>query len=319
MSRSDHHDAPAGLAAADAGDHGSLAYALLVFTAFFWGSNAVVSRLAAEEVSPFLFTSLRLAVGTALIVAFAWGSIRTHLGSILLHWRGIAFTGTLGFMIFNALYYLAAHHTSALNIAIVQGAIPVLVLIGARIFFGSPVRLLQAAGVVVTLLGVAYVTARGHLAALAALEGNIGDLLVLGAACSYAGYTLLLRRRIPVPTGALFGAMSVAALLASLPTVAWEAAAGDIRFPGWFGWALILFVAIFPSGLAQIAFMSAVKRIGPARAGLFVNLVPVFGAVLAVILLGEAFGAYHGIGLMMVVGGILLAESHVLREALRRR
>ncbi|MCC7346493.1 MAG: DMT family transporter, partial [Variibacter sp.] len=79
------------------------------------------------------------------------------------------------------------------------------------------------------------------------------------------------------------------------------------------GWAALVFVGLFPSLIAQRAYMRGVELIGPGRAGLFVNLVPVFGSFLSVAVLGEAFGAHHALGLALVLGGILLAERGALR------
>jgi drug/metabolite transporter (DMT)-like permease len=216
--------------------------------------------------------------------------------------------GTLGFTGFNALFYAAAHHTSAVNLTILQGSIPVLVLVGTALFFGTRVRPLQVLGVSVTLLGVVAVSARGSLEVLRSLGFNIGDLWMLVASLFYAGYTLGLRRRPAVSGLVFFTAMAVAAFLTSLPLVAVEALAGTLQWPTPTGWAVLLYVGLCPSLLSQIFFIRGVELIGPGRAGLFVNLVPVFGALLAVVLIGEPFAWYHAAGLVLVLGGIGLAE-----------
>jgi len=102
--------------------------------------------------------------------------------------------------------------------------------------------------------------------------------------------------------------MAVVACLTSLPLLAWEIAAGDFRWPTASGIGVLVYVALFPSFLAQIFFMRGVEAIGPSRGGLFVNLVPVFGALLAVLILGERFQAFHAVALALVLGGIYVAE-----------
>jgi drug/metabolite transporter (DMT)-like permease len=102
--------------------------------------------------------------------------------------------------------------------------------------------------------------------------------------------------------------MAVVAFGSSLPLVGMEMIQGTAQFPTPKGWLILLYVAFLPSLLSQIFFIRGVELIGPARAGLFVNLVPVFGALLAVVLLGEPFALYHAIGLALVLGGIWLAE-----------
>ena len=120
--------------------------------------------------------------------------------------------------------------------------------------------------------------------------------------------TLGLRLRPPVSGLAFFAAMAGAAVLTSLPLLAWEAATGALRWPTAKGWAVLAYVSLGPSLLAQILFMRGVELIGPGRAGVFANLVPIFGAFGAATLLGEAFAPYHAAALALVLGGIWLAE-----------
>jgi drug/metabolite transporter (DMT)-like permease len=287
----------------------SEAYALLVFTMACWGGNAVAGRLAVGEVSPMVITSLRWAIVSVLLVGIkpyrllrAWPELRRSA-------RRIVLMAVAGFTVFNALFYVAAHHTTAVNIAILQGAVPVFVALGTVILHGARIGGLQALGIVVTLIGVAVVTTRGSPGALAALELNFGDALMLVACILYSGYTLALRDRPNVPNLVFFTALAVVAFLTSLPLLAYEVATGTALWPTREGWALLAFIALFPSFLAQLGFMRGVQLIGPGRAGLFVNLAPVFGALLAVLIIGEPFGLYHLAALTLVVGGILVAET----------
>ena len=128
------------------------------------------------------------------------------------------------------------------------------------------------------------------------------------ASALYAGYTLGLRAKPPVPPLVFFAAVAGVAALASLPLLAWEAAAGQFFWPSWQGWLVILYVGMLPSFVSQITFIRAVELIGPARAGVFYNLTPVFGPALAVLLLGEPLRLYHVTALAMVLGGIWVAE-----------
>jgi drug/metabolite transporter (DMT)-like permease len=224
------------------------------------------------------------------------------------HWRSILAMGALGFTGFNALFYAAAHHTSAVNLTIFQGAIPVLVLIGTVLFFKSRVRPLQILGMLVTITGVAGVAVKGDPGVLRTLDLNIGDVWMLIACVLYAGYTLGLRNRPRVSGFVFFAAMAIVAFVTSVPLLGLEIATGTVRWPTPAGWAVVLYVGLMPSLLAQIFFIRGVELIGPGRAGLFVNLVPVFGSILAVIVLGEPFAVYHAAGLALVLGGIWLAE-----------
>jgi drug/metabolite transporter (DMT)-like permease len=285
------------------------AYPLLVFTTLIWGANAVAARLAVGEVSPMMLTFSRWIVCCIALGLSARAQIAAHWRTLLPHWRFIAVMGTIGFTGFNALFYAAAHHTTAINIAIIQGTIPVLVLVGSLFFFRTRISWLQLVGVVLTLAGIAVVASRGQPALLADLAFNVGDVWMVIASLLYAGYALGLRRRPQVPAIVFFAATAAVACLVSVPLVAAEIAMGDFFMPTPSGMALILFVGLLPSFISQVTFIHAVGLIGPARAGVFLNLVPIFGPLLAVLVLGEALSAYHAVALALVLGGIYIAET----------
>ena len=283
-------------------------YLVLLLTAVFWAGNAIAGRLAVGEISPMVLTCLRWVIVVAVLVPIFGSQILSERPVLGSRWRSILLMGVFGFTAFNALFYLAAHHTSAVSLTILQGSIPVLVLLGTVLFFRTRVRPLQVVGMGVTLVGVVAVAAKGDLTVLRTLALNIGDVWMLAACVFYAGYTLGLRDRPAVPGFVFFTTMAVVAFLTSLPLLAMEIIQGAVQWPTPRGWAVLLYVGLFPSLLSQIFFMRGVELIGPGRAGLFVNLVPVFGALLAVVILGEPVALYHAVGLVLVLGGIALAE-----------
>ncbi len=128
-------------------------------------------------------------------------------------------------------------------------------------------------------------------------------------------YTLALRDRPLVPGAIFFGVMALISAAASVPPVIYEVMAGNALWPTPKGWLIVLFIAIFPSFLSQIFFMRGVELIGPARAGIFINLVPIFGAILAVLILSEPFHLYHALALGLVFTGIWLSERRKAPEA----
>jgi drug/metabolite transporter (DMT)-like permease len=131
---------------------------------------------------------------------------------------------------------------------------------------------------------------------------------MMAACLFYASYTVALRKRPPMPGLVFFTAMACVACVVSLPLMATEWALGQGYWPTLQGWLILAYVAIGPSLLSQLFFMRGVELIGPGRAGVFVNLVPVFSAVLGVLLLSEPFAWYHGVALALVLGGIFIAE-----------
>ena len=284
------------------------AYLLMVLTTLIWGGNAVASRFAVGNISPMALTSFRW-IGVCLVMPFLLRrQIVEHLPQIKAHWLYIALLGITGFTAFNTLMYVAAYSTTAINIGILQGSIPIFVLLGAFVAYRIPIGAMQALGVAVTLLGVAVTASRGDVHVLANLRFVPGDLLMILACVFYAGYTVAVRSRPPMPQLVFFTVAAAFACLVSLPLLAAEIAMGRFHVPTPAGWAILAFTVIGPSILSQLSFMRAIELIGPGRAGVFVNLVPVFAPILAVLLLGEPFGTYHALALALVLGGIFIAE-----------
>jgi len=284
------------------------AYLLLTTTTLCWGANAILGKIAVGEISPMLLVTLRWLSVVILLLIFArkyliqdWPILRHHL-------RYICLMGTLGFTAFNALFYVAAHSTSAINIGILQGSIPIFVLLGTFLLYQLRITAVQTFGVAVTLVGVVAVASGGDITLLANLSINRGDLYMLIACLFYAGYSIGLSRRPAVSALGLFSSIAMVAFIVSLPLLAIEIASDKFQAPTATGWIVVALVSILPSLIAQVFFMHGVSLIGPGRAGVFVNLVPVFTSILAVVFLQETFELFHAVSLGLVLGGIGLSE-----------
>ena len=281
---------------------------LLTLTALFWAGNAIAGQLAVGEIGPFTLVLARWVIVSVVLLALYWRAVRAAWPVVRPRLGLVVVMACLGFTAFNALFYVASHRTTGVNIGILQGSIPVFVLIGAFLFHGTRVTPMQLVGVAATVAGVVLVATRGAPLDLLALEVNPGDALMLLACLLYAGYTVLLRSRPAIPGRAFFTLMTPIAAVAALPLAIGEAMAEGYRLPTLEGWLVTLYVAIFPSCIAQLFFLRGGDLIGPGRAGVFVNLVPVFAAILAVALLGQEFAGYHAVALGLVLGGIWLAQ-----------
>ncbi|MEO6338571.1 MAG: DMT family transporter [Caulobacteraceae bacterium] len=288
-------------------------YVLLVFTMLAWGGNAVAGRASVGEVSPMVLTALRWAIVLGVLALSSRRQIAAGWPAVRAQWPAVLVMGAGGYTVFNALYFTAAHHTTAVNLSIIQGALPVFVLLGALALHRTPIRLGQALGMAVTLAGIAVVASKGDVHTLARLRFNVGDLMMLACCALYAGFTLALRGRPNASGVAFFSGLAVAAFVTSLPLVGFEALTHQLQWPTAKGWGLLVYIAVLPTALAQMSFMRAVALIGPGRAGLFINLVPIFGALLAVLILREPFGLHHAAALALVLAGILLAETSARR------
>jgi drug/metabolite transporter (DMT)-like permease len=281
---------------------------LLTLTAIFWAGNSVAGRLAVGHVSPMLLVLLRWVLVLTVMWPLYGRQVREHWPEIRPQLFRIVVMAMLGLTGFNALYYMAAHTTTAVNIGILQGSVPVIVLVAAFLTHGTRATLVQIAGVLVTALGVIVVATQGMPLAILNIDLNRGDLIILVACVLYALYTVALRDRPRMSGAAFFTLLALISAVTSVPLVLAEAYVSGLSMPTWQGWLVTLYVAIFPSCFAQLLFLRGVDLIGPGRAGVFVNLVPVFSAILAVVLIAEPFALFHAVALALVIGGIWLAE-----------
>ncbi|NOU07593.1 MAG: DMT family transporter [Hyphomicrobiaceae bacterium] len=281
---------------------------LLVLCGIFWGGNAIASRLAVGQVTPLTLVFLRWVLVLAVLWPIYGSEVRAHWPEIRKKLPLIILMASLGFTAFNVLFYVAGHYTTALNIGILQGSMPAFVMAGAFLVHGTRITLVQFLGVLITTIGVLVVATRGNPSTILDIDFNFGDVLMLVACGLYAAYTVALRSRPVMPGAPFFSLLALIAAYTSVPLIAFEAVAWGLELPTLNGVLITIFVAIFPSCLAQIFLLRGVDLIGPGRAGVYMNLVPIFAAILAVAVLGEPFALYHGIALALVISGILLAQ-----------
>ena len=189
---------------------------LLIVTTFFWGGNVVAGKLAVGDVSPLLLTFLRWFISGSVLYAISRHEIAVQWAQVKPRLLYVTIMAVLGFTAFNSMYYSAAAYTSGINIAIIQGSTPVIVLIGAALL-GARLKAAQIFGILLTLIGVCFVASKGDIANLIGLKFNFGDLLLLTASILYAGYTLALRRRPPMPALVFFFFLAFASAVTSIP------------------------------------------------------------------------------------------------------
>ena len=284
-------------------------FLLLSLTALFWGGNAIAGKLAAGHISPFLLTWFRWVGACAILLILSRHHIKRDLETIKTNWIFLFLLGAFGFAIFNGLMYLALNHTSAINVAIEQASMPLIVFVLNYLLFKTKVTKYQVAGFLITLIGVAVTVTRGNIFGLGDQSMNIGDIIMVIAIMVYGIYSVLLRNKPNIHPLSFLTVLGCAALITTTPLVLYEYSSNTLVMPDAQGWGVVFYAAIFPSVLAQLFWILGLDKIGSNRGGLFINLVPIFGAILAVIILGEQFQAYHAMGLFLVLGGIGLAQK----------
>ena len=188
------------------------------------------------------------------------------------------------------------------------------------LLFRTAFSMAQIAGFTLTLFGVALTASHGDLSTLLSLQLNQGDALMMAAVLVYAGYTVALRWKPNIHWKSLIAISALGALLSSIPLVAWEFSTGSIILPDAQGWAIVAYAGLLPSLVSQILYVRGVELIGPNRAGLFINTIPMFGTLLSIALIGEALQTFHVVAMVLVLGGIAVAErgAHARRKRPKR-
>ena len=287
--------------------------ALLSGAALLWASNAIVGRLVHDMISPFALNFVRWLLVFLLLLPLAWRVLRSD--SVLWqHWRSYAVLGLLGIGCYNSLLYLALKTSSPLNATLVGSSMPIWMLCMGRLFWGTPISGRQIVGALLSIAGVVLVLTRGDLQVLRALQLVPGDLFMLLATLIWSIYTWLLTRAPGAPE--FKGNWSMFLLAQVVFGVLWsglfttgEWALGTLTLqPSWALAAALLFIAVGPAMLAYRFWGAGVRRSSPTVAGFFANLIPLFTAILSVLVLGQAPQLYHAGAFVLIVGGIWVAS-----------
>ena len=204
--------------------------------------------------------------------------------------------------------YLGLHYTTATNGVILNSSIPVMIIILGWAIYRDTITRAQAVGVAISLAGILAIISRGDLSVLAQLELNKGDLIVLTGMVFWAAYTVFLRMKpAELPGLALLACCGIVGVTLLFPLFVVEMAffGGRMEFtPATV--AAMLYVGIFPSFVGYVFWNRGVAEVGSNIAGIFVHLMPVFGALLAWMFLGERIYLFHIVGIALILAGITL-------------
>ncbi|HEX2828915.1 MAG TPA: DMT family transporter [Burkholderiales bacterium] len=287
----------------------STAYVLLVLTTLFWAGNWVIGRGIQGHISPIAMAFWRWAGALVILLPFVARPIAREWKSILRAWKVTVPLGVLGVGAFNTLSYTGLKYTAATNGVLLNSVIPILVIAIGVAFLREPLKPAAAAGVLTSLTGVLTIVARGDPDTLLHLKLNPGDLWVLSAMLAWAIYTILLRwRPRELSSSAFTGSLIAIGVLFLLPIFAWDYETGARTDWGPITFSALAYFAIFPSVLAYFFWNAAVARVGGERSSTFLHLMPLFGAMLAAIFLGEALLWYHYAGAVLIFTGIFIAS-----------
>ncbi|MDD2920160.1 DMT family transporter [Rhodoferax sp.] len=288
---------------------------LLTLAPILWAGNAVVGRLVAPLASPMTLNLLRWAIAFALLLPLAAPVLRR--GSALWpSWKRFVWLSLLSIGGYNALLYLSLNTSTPINVTLVGSSTPVWMLLIGRLFFGMRISGKQWLGAVLSICGVMLVLSRGELDVLLQVRLVPGDLYMLLASAAWAYYSWMLAHPTTEPTeikrdwsAFLLAQIAFGLVWSGLFAGAeWSLGFGRLQWSGGLLLAL-LFIAIGPALLAYRAYGAGVARAGPSVAGFFVNLTPLFTAVLSAGFLGELPHLYHALAFVLIVGGIAVSSS----------
>lgn len=278
-------------------------YLMLVLVMLMWSGNSVVAKAIGGHVPPFTLAFIRWTSASLIILPFALRHMIADRAEIKRRWLILLFLGVVGVGCFNAFMYSGLRYTTAANSLLMQAAIPTLVLAFDFLIFRTMPRALQIVGVILAAMGVGMIIFQGDLSALLEMRFNHGDALVLCGVVLWALYTVMLRLRPQInPLSFLAVTVMIGALFMA-PFAAFELQHAQVALtPAVI--AGIGYIVILPSLFAYSLYNKAVAAIGAGDAGQVINLQPVFGAILAALLLSEPIHDYHMIGMALIALGI---------------
>jgi drug/metabolite transporter (DMT)-like permease len=268
-----------------------------------------------DAVAPMTLNLLRWSIALLILLVLGRSALRQGSG-LLAHWRRFALLGLFGIGIYNSLQYLALQSSTPINVTLVASGMPVWMLLVGWLGFGARVGRRQVAGALLSIAGVLLVLCRGDADALLALRLVPGDFYMILATIAWAVYSWMLQQKDKDPP-ALRADWAAFLMAQVLYGVLWSGlfAAGESLTgtkPIAFSWpvaAALLYVAVGPAIIAFRCWGAGIERAGPNLGAFFVNLTPLFTALLSSAFLGEAPHWYHVAAFALIVGGIACSAA----------
>lgn len=289
-------------------------YLILGMAPLCWAGNVVLARGVADLIPPVAFAFWRWTLAFVLILPFTWRQLKADWRSVLGGFKMLLVLAALGISSFNTLLYTAVHTTTAINSALIQSTMPSVIVLLSLVLYNEKISAQQMIGVLLGVLGACLIVLRGELKTLQTLSFVQGDLLMIIAVMCYGLYSALLRRRPAIHPLSFLTATFFLGAVELLPVYLWElvrigsfSLSHDIALS-------ICYVALFPSIVAYFCWNKGIDLLGPNRAGLFINFIPVFASLLSVWLLGESIQLFHVAGMALIVGGMILFSYNTRRS-----
>lgn len=283
-----------------------LPYALLLVPPLCWAGNAVLARGVVDVMPPISLAFWRWFMAFVILFPFTLGHVKQDWETAMHSWKWLLLLSFLGVSCFNSLLYTAAHTTTAINVSLMQTAMPAMIILISWVVFREKISTVQMVGVMVSMAGAGLIVVHGKWQISLAMNLVEGDVLMLIAVFLYALYSALLRKRPPIHPLSFLTLTFGFGMLMLLPFYIWELMVAGSFSVSPAAVMSILYVALFPSIIAYFCWNRGIELIGANRAGLFSYLIPFFASVMAIFFLGETLRGYHVMGMVLILGGMVI-------------
>ena len=290
----------------------NLAYLLLILTTLFWSGNFIVGKSASMyEIPPFSLNFFRWFFAGLILFPFTFREIFKKKEYIFENIGFFIILGLTSITIFNSVVYYSLYYTQVISGVLMISTIPVWIIFISSILKIEKSNIFQILGVILSLTGVIFIITKADLNLVKSLEFNKGDLTMVIAMFSWALYSSLLKKKkYEISQIALLQVVIITGLIFLTPIYFIEISFGNpIKLDKPF-YLTLAYVVLFP-GLASFFFwIKGISIIGANRAGAFLHLMPIFGAIMAIIIFKEKFMFYHFLGAIFIIAGITLSNKN---------
>ena len=289
------------------------AYLFLVLATFCWSGNFIVGKFATVyEIPPLTLNVFRWISVWFILIPFTYKEIFENLPYIKKNWLVISFMGVITISTFNSVVYFALNYTQVINAVLMLSAIPAATIVLSSLMKIEETNIFQLLGLVLSIIGIGSIISNGDIQKIISLDFNKGDMWMLVCVITWSLYsTLLKKNNFKFSQFTLIQLMVSVGILFLIPQFFYEKSIGlelslDKNFI-----LILIYVAIFPAIAAYYFWQKGIEIIGPNRASMFIQLMPLFSAVMAIIIFKEKFELYHFIGAIFILSGIYLSNRKV--------
>ena len=287
-----------------------LAYVFLVLAALFWSGNFIVGKFATLfEVPPLTLNVFRWISVWLILIPFTYKEIFNSLPYIKKNWLVISFMGIITISTFNSVVYFALNYTQVVNAVLMLASIPAATIVLSSLMKIEKTNIFQLLGLLLSIIGIGSIISNGEIQKIISLSFNKGDLWMLVCVITWSLYsTLLKKNKFKLSQFALIQLMVSVGILFLIPQYFYEQSIGlEVNFNKAF-FSILFYVVIFPAIAAYYCWQKGIEIIGPNRSTMFIQLMPLFSAVMAIIIFKEKFELYHFIGASFILTGIYLSN-----------